>query len=106
MPSKASRLPDPPTLATLGVCIHLVGFAFPVPWQLPLLILVACVVLVTLGGGVRSAATSSVLNWSVALFLVATAASVLASASELASALLAPVWGLASAWTYTLPRTQ
>ena len=93
MPSQASRLPDAPMLALLGVCIYLVGFAFPIPWQLPLLLFVALAVLAVLSeGATKRRPAPRILTIAVAIFLLATVASVLGSRDPSRSLALSAAW--------------
>jgi O-antigen ligase len=92
MSSKENRLPDAPTLATLGVCIYLVGFASPVPSQLPLLLFVGFAVLSALRGGPNIAPVPRMLSGSVVLFLLATGASMLFSFDRPRSLALSAAW--------------
>lgn len=92
MSPKESSLPDAPTLATLGVCIYLVGFASPVPSQLPLLLFVVFAVFSSFRGGARVGSAPRPLTWSVALFLLTTAASVFFSLDRPRSLALSAAW--------------
>ena len=83
---------DAPTLAALGVCIYLVGFASPIPSQLPLVLFALLAVLSAFRRGASEPSVSRLLGWLLALFLLTAAASVFTSLDRPRSLALSAAW--------------
>lgn len=92
MSQDQNAITDAPALAALGVCIYLVGFASPIPSQLPLVLFALLAVLSAFRRGASEPSVPRTLGWLLALFLLTAAASVFTSLDRPRSLALSAAW--------------